>query len=322
MLRLRLSVTDLAEVSFAWSALQETVFSLRAWRLPGRYASHLPWLRALHGGEERLDREALRALVTERRWVPDFSTPRPTSPMPDIAAEFAALRATPLDAMLADLERTYQGLPWPAVFAGAHHDPAGTLDRIATALERYWEVCVAPWWPRIRAVLEADVVYRSRRLALGGAQALFADLDARISWHDGVLRVANNHTDADVTVAGRGLPLTPTLFATGALTLIDPTAGPPMIAYPARGRATVFEPTPPAAPGALAALLGEPRARLLALLDGPATTTELAYRLAVTPSAVSQQLAVLHAAGLLNRARSGRTVLYARSRLGDDLVGA
>jgi DNA-binding transcriptional ArsR family regulator len=321
MLRLRLSVTDLAEVSFAWSALQETVFSLRAWRLPGRYAAHLPWLRALHGDEDRLDLEMLGALVTERRWVPDFLTPRPTSPMPDIAAEFAAVRATGLDEMLADLARTYRSLPWPAVFATAHDDPAGTLDRIATAVERYWEVCVAPWWPRIRAVLEADVVYRSRRLALGGAQALFADLDARVSWHDGVLLVANNHHNTEVTVSGRGLPLTPTLFATGAMTLIDPS-GPPMIAYPARGRATVFEPSPPAAPGALAALLGEPRARLLVLLDGPATTTELAYRLAVTPSAVSQQLSVLHAAGLLNRSRSGRTVLYARSRLGDDLVGA
>lgn len=42
----------------------------------------------------------------------------------------------------------------------------------------------------------------------------------------------------------------------------------------------------------------------------------------MTPSAVSQQLSVLHAAGLLNRTRNGRTVLYARSRLGDDLAGA
>ena len=71
----------------------------------------------------------------------------------------------------------------------------------------------------------------------------------------------------------------------------------------------------------MAELLGPPRARLLALLDRPASTTELAHRLAVSPSAVSQHLRVLRAAGLLSKARSGRSVLYLRSPLGDQLVG-
>ncbi|GAB3807056.1 hypothetical protein GCM10027605_36430 [Micromonospora zhanjiangensis] len=79
--------------------------------------------------------------------------------------------------------------------------------------------------------------------------------------------------------------------------------------------------SPPAAdPTALAALIGPPRARLLGLLDEPLPTVEIARRLAVTPSAVSQHLRVLHATGLLTRVRDGRHVLYRRSSLGDRLV--
>ncbi|MFC7740629.1 helix-turn-helix domain-containing protein [Nocardiopsis composta] len=67
-------------------------------------------------------------------------------------------------------------------------------------------------------------------------------------------------------------------------------------------------------------LLGAPRARLLALLGEPLPTVELARRLRVTPSAVSQHLRVLHAAGLVARARDGRHVLYRRSPLGEELA--
>ncbi|MFI0482630.1 ArsR/SmtB family transcription factor [Actinomadura sp. 9N215] len=47
---------------------------------------------------------------------------------------------------------------------------------------------------------------------------------------------------------------------------------------------------------------------------------ELAHRLRVTPSAVSQHLRVLHAAGLITSARQGRRVLYRRTPLGDQLT--
>jgi Mn-dependent DtxR family transcriptional regulator len=56
-------------------------------------------------------------------------------------------------------------------------------------------------------------------------------------------------------------------------------------------------------------------------LDGPASTTDLARRLNVTPSAVSQHLAVLRATGLVGRSRAGRVVLYGRTELADRLVG-
>jgi DNA-binding transcriptional ArsR family regulator len=72
--------------------------------------------------------------------------------------------------------------------------------------------------------------------------------------------------------------------------------------------------------GAVEALLGAPRARLLGALRSPATTSALARRFGVTPSAVSQHLAVLHRGGLIDRQRSGRTVLYQASELGISLL--
>ncbi|MFZ0383377.1 MAG: helix-turn-helix domain-containing protein, partial [Solirubrobacteraceae bacterium] len=74
------------------------------------------------------------------------------------------------------------------------------------------------------------------------------------------------------------------------------------------------------APGALHDLLGAPRARMLQMLDEPLPTVELARRLEVTPSAVSQHLKVLHATGLVTRARDRRQVLYRRSPIGDQLL--
>lgn len=78
---------------------------------------------------------------------------------------------------------------------------------------------------------------------------------------------------------------------------------------------------PVADSAALVSLVGAPKARLLGLLDEPLPTIELARRLGVTASAVSQHLGVLYATGLVSRARHGRQVLYRRSPLGDRLTG-
>ena len=78
----------------------------------------------------------------------------------------------------------------------------------------------------------------------------------------------------------------------------------------------------PQAPRALRDLIGETRSGLLTLLAAPASSTELAVRLGVTPTAVNQHLRAMRAAGLLTSARHGRSVLYLRSDLGDRLVDA
>ncbi|BCJ30757.1 ArsR/SmtB family transcription factor [Actinocatenispora sera] len=321
MLELRLGVTDLASMWFAYSPLQETVFSVRALVLPGMYAPRLPWHDDVAEHLNPEDVELLYAMMPPRRWLPDFLTPRPQAPGPKFAEQLATVRATPGALGWHDILAAYGPDRLPPVLAAGEADPDALIEQIATVLDRYWRRCVRPWWPRMRAVLDADIVHRSRSLAVGGARALFADLHDRVSWSDGVLTVRQTSRlqHSAVEVAGRGLALVPSVFARGAMTVVDP-AGPPVISYPARGRSTLWEAAQPATEAALARLIGAPRARLLALLRHPASTTELAYRLGVTAAAVSQQLSVLHAAGLVTRARSGRSVLYARTTLGDRLA--
>ncbi|MFE0512671.1 ArsR family transcriptional regulator [Streptomyces sp. NPDC058964] len=327
MIEFRFAVDDLATTSFAYSPLQEAVFSLRCLHDPGRYPHHRPWLRRIRPRMESLDHELLTALVAPWLWVPDFLTPRPERARPAFADELDEVRATPHGLVDTDFRATYRTEDaLPSVVAQGLADPAALLTRIADALDAYWHACLADdWWPRVQSILEADLAHRGRVLTEQGVGALLSGLDARLSWTGHDLRLATEDfwgrapwPEPGISIAGRGMVLLPTLFARGAQPLIDPSR-PPTLIYPARGRATLSEKPPPVTDRALARLLGRPRARLLLLLAEPASTTELAHRLEVTPGAVSQHLAVLYDAGLLSRTRSGRIVRYTRTTLGDEL---
>ncbi|MGC4855271.1 MarR family transcriptional regulator [Micromonospora sp. DT4] len=60
----------------------------------------------------------------------------------------------------------------------------------------------------------------------------------------------------------------------------------------------------------LARVIGSGRAALLHLLDTATTTTDLARRTGMSAGNVSAHLTALHAAGLVDRSRQGRHVLY------------
>ncbi|WP_405729889.1 helix-turn-helix domain-containing protein [Streptomyces sp. NBC_00028] len=325
MIEFRFDVGDLATTSFACSPLQEAVFSLRCLHDPARYPHHRPWLRRIRPRLDTLDHELLIALTAPWLWVPDCLTPRPERARPVFADELERLGATPPELLDADFRAAYRTADaLPPVVARGLTEPAAFLRRIVEALDAYWQVCLAPdWWPRVQSIMAADLAHQARVLAEQGAGAMFAGLDRRLSWVDGHLRLSTDDFMlqapwTDMSIAGRGLVLLPSLFARGAQPLIDPTR-PPTIIYPARGRATLSEEPPPVTGDALARLLGRPRARLLLLLAEPASTTELAHRLNVTPGAVSQHLTVLYDAGLLSRTREGRVVRYGRTALGNAL---
>ncbi|MGW2342872.1 DUF5937 family protein [Streptomyces sp. NPDC001661] len=328
MIEFRFVVGDLARTSFAYSPLQEAVYSLRCWRDPARYPHQRPWLRRLAPAFRRLDTELLGALVAPHLWLPDFLTPRPSRPRPTFASQLAEVRAVPPELLEPEFTAAYDTVTdrLPPVLRAGLADPAAFRHRIADALEAYWDACLAPdWWPRVQSVLEADLTHRGKVLADAGVGGLFTSLDRRLSWDGEVLTLVQHDSlhpwpQAEIPIEGRGLVLVPTLFCHGAHTMIDPEL-PPLLSYPARGRATISQTPPPATSEALTRLLGAARARILRLLEEPASTTELAHRLDVTPGAVSQHLSILYDAGLLLRTRSGRSVRYGRSELGERLCG-
>jgi DNA-binding transcriptional ArsR family regulator len=313
---------DLADVRFAVSPLNELTLSLRSWRDPGRFPVHLPWLRRTQEAREGLDGELLMALTNDLMWTPDFLNQRPRGPLTRLDDELALVGAVPDEAVAADLAAVHpRGLP-----AALRGPVPRVRARIMTALADYWDACFAPHWPRMRAVLQADVVHRGTVLSAGGAGAMFDTLADRVSFADGVVsvRLTTHRLDLRRATSGVGLTLVPTLFTRAASCPISPDE-PPMILYGARGTGTLWQAERTAmedvADGAVAAVLGRVRAVLLTALEHPASSTELAGRLGVTTSAVNQHLRVLRDAGLLTSARAGRSVLYLRSEVGDALVG-
>ncbi|WP_405760901.1 ArsR/SmtB family transcription factor [Streptomyces sp. NBC_00045] len=322
MISFELGVEDLADTRFALSPLGETVLSLRILRDPGISALHLPWYRSVLPRLGALDRELLRALVADRLTLPDFLTPRPTVFEPSFADELAVVRRTPPSTVTRDLLAAHSPNPLPHTLLT--EEPAALRDRICALLAAYWELAVRPFWPQIRLVAEADMTYRARQLARGGARMLFADMHPQLRWEDdgsrGVLRIHRTIGGYHTKASGRGLLLAPSVFCHKPAPPVGPDE-PPWLLYPSRGVATLWSPTPDPTDAALVRLLGAPRARLLTLLAEPRSTAELARRLRVTPSAVSQHLRVLYDAGLATRARQGRHVLYRRTPSADALTG-
>ncbi|MGW2376683.1 MarR family transcriptional regulator [Kitasatospora sp. NPDC001683] len=323
MISFELDVEDLADTRFALSPLHEVVLSLRVLQDPGLSALHLPWRRSVLGRLGGLDTGLLMSLVARRRTLPDFLTPAAGGFALAFEEELAVVRRASAAEVRHDLRLAHapDALPEALGDALAEEDAAvlGLRDAICELLRRYWAVAIEPLWPRMRLVLEADMTYRARQLAIGGARLLFADMHPDLRWEDGVLHVDRMISHHRVAASGRGLLLLPSVFAHKPAPPVSPDV-PPRLVYPSRGVATLWDAPPTLDPTALTTLLGAPRARLLVLLEEPLPTVELARRLRVTPSAVSQQLRVLHATGLVVRARDGRQVLYRRSGLGDQLV--
>ena len=321
MVRFEFGVEDLARTRFAISPLWEVVMSLLALRDPSTAALHVPFLRSLSGRLGGIALEPAVALVPSSGYKPDFLTPPPSGPLGGIADDLAALRATPVARIRDEIGLFRSQHPSMRELADswlAH--PRREVRRLADVLEAYWERAVAPVWPRVHAFLDADIAHRARRLADAGPAALFADLAAGVTWSGRNLDVIVPRHDATIALAGRGLLLMPSAFGATRPFVFDRAPWQPTVAYPARGIATLWEDAT-AAPAGLERLLGATRAAVLANLDAPRSTTELARRLAISPANASHHLTALRDAGIVTGRREGRAVLYVRTAVGDALAG-
>lgn len=314
---------DLMRCRFAVSPLWETFAAVHTLFEPHRQGFHLPWVRAARLPAE-VDLEPFRLLLPRPGYVPDFLTPPPLGPLAPIEEELERLRAIPpaqvgaeLRACLLDPRRALPASATDPLLA----DPAATRDAMAGLLSACWEHLLRPHWPRLRALLDADVADRSRTLAEHGLERLVTALDGRLTWKQGTLHVESRAAADELRLDGRGLLLMPSAFVWPELILVGDEPWQPTLIYPARGIGELWSPPPGRPPEALAAVLGRTRARLLVALSRPETTTGLAARLGLSPASVSAHLTALRDAGLLESWRSGRRVFYARTALGTALTG-
>jgi DNA-binding transcriptional ArsR family regulator len=318
MLTIRFGASDLANVRFGVSPLIELWQSVRALQTPVAQALHCPWLAEARARVRDLDFETLCALQPAHGHSPEFVQPLPQGSSDALEPELARMVATPTEQIRHEISCCHRGTGLPDALRGFVELPEVAVQELAELLRAYWERVLADHWERIREALEGDVLYRAQQMAGGGIRALLGDIDQSVRYADARL-IIDRSRDASLELRGRGLLLVPSVFVWPALAIIDEGPWQPTLVYPSRGSGLVWEPLGPT-PGALAALLGPRRAAVLALLETPSCTTALARRLEVGAGSVSQHLAVLHDARLIERHRMGRVVLYRRSPAGNLLV--
>jgi DNA-binding transcriptional ArsR family regulator len=325
MLRVDLSVGDLADTHFAVSPLFETVAALRVLRDPGRHAFHLPWVRWAQSelAADPLALPRLWPLLVEPWRQPEVLLPAPGTRLPSLSEELDRLRALTRLQLRGSLERVFGRDP-PDAAQALLARPRTELRRLAAELASAFDRLLAPHWARMQALLEADIVHRARALAEVGAARMFAELHSRLAWktdHLVLLDPASSGGPAQtVTLGPGGLVLVPSVFIWPELYIKSRTVTRTTIRYPVRGIGLLWNDGAKPTSAGLTRLLGRRRAEVLELLRAPQGTGQLARRLGITDAAVSQHLSVLREAGLVTTTELGRNRLHATSELGRRLI--
>lgn len=317
MTLLRLSPTALARCRFAISPFVETLGALITLQRP----SPAPWLASWHSSHQAAYRSwlaedpvaaGLLPLVAASKWMPDVVSLPPGGGMrtrlTDELAEVAAFSDDQVRATVADSVAASWAPPtteWLAL--------NGLAPRIAAVFQTGWSRFVEPDWPRRRAVLERDVMYRAGLLAVYGWKQTVESMRDRPIW---VGENAIRFSDKDIPdrwIGEEGLIFIPRTTSGGWWTCERPPHY--ALVYPARGTAA-----PAGDSASLDALLGAGRARVVRELARPSTSSQLASVLDVSLGTVSSHLAVLREAGVITRARVGRNVVYRLTDRGSGLL--
>ncbi|ACZ32343.1 transcriptional regulator, ArsR family [Xylanimonas cellulosilytica DSM 15894] len=316
----RLTPGDAQAVRFGISPGHELVHAIRALARPVDHPLQWAWLRASRDRAPRPAFTLLRLVVGESGYLPDFLTP-PAGWTASADDERERIAAADPDRVTVDLGKRAArtaGAESRTLAELAQH-PAEALRAVVEAWQTCWEALLAPWWPRIERVLQADVNARSRRAALEGVGAMAAGLHHDVGWSADTVTVRLTAHDEVVDCGGRGLLLVPSVFADRCFVLTEAPSV-PSIFYPALGVTAEWADGSARRADALAAVVGSGRASLLHVLATPSSTTEAARAAGLAISTASHHLGALRAAGLVDSRRDGARVEHVRTPLGEALV--
>ncbi|WP_405825944.1 winged helix-turn-helix domain-containing protein [Streptomyces sp. NBC_01390] len=324
MLRLHFTAEDLKKVRLlrdpdpTWEVIcslcrlktDEGQTAFGAWRSSTRHLLH---------SDERLRAalSPLRGLVPSVGYIPDFLTPTATDGLPAALDAISMTSRREVIQQLTRLDAAQRTIGRPGTTPRPDDtDPSA----VAGALGTYFETTLRPHWPRMRAVVGADVEARTRALVDGGVQKLLDGLAPLARWRDPVLEV-DYPVDRDVSLNGRGLLLVPSFFCWRRPTAPADPELPPTLVYPVAKQP--WDLAQAWGTGA-ARLLGRTRAAILSAVarrDGR-TSSDLAHAVGVAQSSISYQIAVLRESGLVSSCRTGKSVVHSVTPLGLRILDA
>jgi DNA-binding transcriptional ArsR family regulator len=320
--RFQLDSADVSSIRFGISPGHELCHAVRAMLNPQASPLQWGWFRGVRDRVPAAPFELLADVIGADSYMPDFFSATPSGEMtPD--EEVERLRAVPGERVaydLAKMVRRSDGARRRRLQAMVA-DPADARERIADAWSQLWDAVLAPHWTQLGRVARADIAVRARRIADVGLGAMIDSLHGTVRWSDGAVDVRTRFHSEDVDCAGRGLVLVPSVMMAGrgCAVITEPPAVPTLF-YPAQGVTTDWQAPSEDAGAALAALLGEGRARLLLALHRPQSTTTAAADAGLAISTASHHLAILRASGLVDSTRQGPSVMHARTPLGEALA--
>jgi Transposase len=177
--RMRFAYSPLAE-------LTESLHLLGRGPVPEQYRG---WFETIRSSLGRVDMPLLRAVVPPGDQVPSFMFMGAVDAGTTIERQLQLIAEYPAERLRHDLSVLWDGTGLPAP---AQRLVADGPARLVDVLWEYWQVAIGPQWPRIRALLDADVAYRAGRLASGGIESLLADLHPRVKLHDRAIQVGTH----------------------------------------------------------------------------------------------------------------------------------
>jgi len=307
------SADTLAGSRFVVSPLAETTASLLA--LESGTAAHPGERRWLDAHRDTYlgyakDHPVIPGLIRvslARCWIPGVITVAPASSGESaFADELEQITGLSPESVAADL-----------AVVGIRTASDDLPKKAAELLEWVWVNAVLPYWPTRRKIIEADIAARTTELGRGGWTQALSDMRPGMRWlGDGRLQI-NASDNPPREISGARLLFVPVTPGKGWVAWDEPHRY--AVMYPCSG-ALADPGSRAAAPETLAALLGPARAAILMLLATPKTTTQLVALTGQRLGSVGRHLHILRSAGLLERRRVGRSVLYRRSPAADLLV--
>ena len=323
-IKIHVTANDLLETRFAYSPLVELSSSYLVLVTPSYHGLYHRWvdeaLRALHGVELPY-MDALILPHTHRpkgNYIPDFLTPTPAIVQLNLEPELEQLLNMPDEIIHTCIHRLIQiaGETEIRLFFLTYTREA--IYCLVEELRLYWRRTLESHWNRLTSILDGDVLYHARRLAVEGPEEMLRSMHPKLTFQDGVIELLKNR-DEEFYLQGSGLQLVPSIFGGNMLSYQVVPEWQPMLIYSPRGLG-LWQQSVKERNHSLELALGEGRARVLQTLAIPSNTGEIAKRLDISAGAASQHLSRLQQAGLVEPNRSGRRVYYRLTDRGAQLL--